>query len=463
MSKLGWGLIAAVLVTSGCRFDPSGPAAAGDGAVALPDARLIPDAAPADGGSSSCAKPISVAISVDGIAAPPQPQAPFEQVLVGDTVALSAAGSCVQNGPISYTWQITPTDGTRATAEPGLDAKTLTVYPVLPTQYVVMLTVTDGAGNTASSQVYGFEAHAFSLLPGTLQSSEIRGLDVGSDRLWVASKDGAYDASILNFQGFTAVNSTFSGDTVDGDVGTVLAGPNGAVWYGDQMSWPGVWQASPTANQVTEIDFGQDSVVRGIGPGGEGNDGIAFATDHGVFSIPGGTTVKGPFAPSKSDLWAATASKTRAWCGGNRLYDVDDASFVADPLSGSAGMDDKIRALTVYNNELWIGTDGNGVVQASATSGAPAHVYTAANSALPSDHIRAIAVEQSGRFAGDVWVATDMGVARFKRDRGVWFAMGNNHGLAMRTDVRAIVSGEYDGERAIYAGTVKGVVYISVR
>jgi ligand-binding sensor domain-containing protein len=173
-------------------------------------------------------------------------------------------------------------------------------------------------------------------------------------------------------------------------------------------------------------------------------------------------TFMGMFTPPSTEVFAVAGDGARQWAGGHRLYDMAAGGNPVDPFDDAVGDDLTIRDLAVYAaaGELWLATDGNGVARVNLNSGALIDHFTATDTGLEGDKIRAIAVEQAGPFAGDVWAATDKGVARFKRDRGVWLTYGNSQGLQGRLDVNGIAIDADGGRRGVWAGSKGGLVYL---
>jgi ligand-binding sensor domain-containing protein len=192
---------------------------------------------------------------------------------------------------------------------------------------------------------------------------------------------------------------------------------------------------------------------------GGGGPGVAVASDLGVTTAPDNLAFTTRFTPLDPAVHALARGTTGTWAGGARLYDLDDGGAVIDPFGGGVGDDDEIRAIAIDDarGETWIATDGNGVVRLRTATGETLAVY-GEDDGLPSDEVRDVAVETSGDFAGDVWIATGSGVGRWLRERDEWIGMGPAQGL-VATDVRAVT---IDGERWIYGGTDKAVVYIRV-
>ena len=109
------------------------------------------------------------------------------------------------------------------------------------------------------------------------------------------------------------------------------------------------------------------------------------------------------------DLWIATEG------GGVVRYEQSSGRFLAlrnDPRDAGSLASDFIRALHVdRQGSVWIGTRGAGVDRLDPQSGRISHYrHESGNaSSLPSDDIYAIVSDQ----AGGLWIGTDAGLARF--------------------------------------------------
>lgn len=103
--------------------------------------------------------------------------------------------------------------------------------------------------------------------------------------------------------------------------------------------------------------------------------------------------------------------------------------------------------------EIWVGTNGYGVVVIDVNTGT-ARRYTTADG-LPSDTIRdvqAVACTKVCDFR-DIWVATDRGVGHWNGER--WAAYGVPHGLPS-ADVQGVVSRQ---QHTVWAATTAGAAY----
>jgi len=449
----------AAALAAGCSFDRSGNASATDGGDGIPDAARI-DAVSADA-SGDCPSPLFVEIAVNGSTMELGPAQPYAHVLVGDTVTLSAAGSCVQHGPIGYDWQISPIDATRESALPDLSSPQLTVYSVVAERsYTVRLTITDGDGLSTQMLIFAFRTHGWQQLdpPGNVDTKTI---SFGGGALWLGKGDGAYryDPALDSFESIDD-SWTFAADTFTDNIESIwYDGAADYVWIGHKDARAGVWRGKPATRVIDFIRFdaitaiGAPVKVNDIGPG---LPGVRVATDLGVTRAPDSLAFAGKVAPLAVAVKSLANSGTEAWMGGVKLWAESAPLVDLDPFASGA-TDSKLGGMVAdgASNELWLTSDDFGVAQADATTGAVNRRWDD-TSGLPTNKARDVVFDSDG--SGDVWVATQLGVARLKRDRAVWVRMGTNEGLGMRTDLREIAVDP--DTRTFYAAGAKGLVYI---
>ncbi|MEM9493107.1 MAG: hypothetical protein AAGC55_28415, partial [Myxococcota bacterium] len=354
---------------------------------------------------------------------------PSKSVLLGDTVALSAAGSCVADGTLAYEWTITSPDSDLAdTAQPGLDAETIEIYPTTAGEYTVTLVISDGLGNSAARETVAFAARGW--VPLTVDAEDkdaddINDLTVGGGFLWLATRSAAYRSSLstLATTPYELVNDVYGGSG--------LSTNSRAIYYDDAVQE--VWFGGK--DEVFKIDLSAeapDSVAYPVDPGGDvreivqGAKGLLVASQQGVSRA----LDRMKFVPEIThDAHAVGRVGDSEWAGikdpseesDSDLYDLttgETFSFFPD--------DDKIRSLVEVPGdpaaELWIGTDGDGIIRFDPVNKTDLDVFTAPDD-LPDDKARELFVEPSGAHAGDVWVATQSGVARYKHDRQQWLIL----------------------------------------
>lgn len=455
-----------------CSFDVTGVLAidSGNNDVDAPsgDTGTVGDAGPCDDN-------ILVQLSINGFSEQLPTGRPYAYALPGDIVELSARGSCARQGALSYEWQISPIDATRSTAVPDLTSEVIRLYPALPEDYTVTLTVTAGDLST-SRTVLGIRAYEWQRRDGLPGGQDVRGLDASADTLWIAGAVGAHRLP-LGADGsgdeFVDIGAGATGDAIVGNLGPIrFSAAEQLLWLAEETRRDDLWrvQVGQTPVVSTLVNISGDSV---LGDAARVYDifdyapGIGLATSEGVTRSDDGLTFFGTFTPEdSSDVRAIAASSDRHVTGGRRLYDMTNSGVVFDPFTGTTDDDNAIRSLAMdtSRNELWIATDGHGAARIDVSGDLTVlGIYDTATDALPTDRLRDIAIERVGPFAGDVWIATNTGVIRYIRERDTWLLMGNAHGLRDRINVRAIVIDETDGRRAVYAGTSRGLVSVQMQ
>jgi diguanylate cyclase (GGDEF)-like protein len=186
----------------------------------------------------------------------------------------------------------------------------------------------------------------------------------------------------------------------------------------------------------------------------EGN--LWLGNDHGLFVRTAGSTtfVRPPHPQGSIDtvlrdgIWAIYEDREgRLWVGSTQsgaAYRDHDGNW--HEVAGYSGYQpNHERRSTVRDfleltpNTLWIATDGSGILVYTPAS---AHLQqlahdTALPSSLPGDSLRALMQDR----AGNVWIASDMGIAHTQPNARAAFALlpatQNDHGLGA-TNVRGI-------------------------
>jgi hypothetical protein len=432
------GLAGALALATACTFDPTGQAGDGDGSEA--------DAGDDDGTGdqpASCPEPVHVELSVNGRVITDDD--PLTVILLGDTVALSAAGSCSRGGgQLTYRWEFD--DGNLIeTADAALDSESLTIYPPLPVDAYVTLTVDDGS--ESAIQVAALRARGWS---ARTDQQNVNSVALAANRVWMAADAGAFVFDLAEPElGVQALIDVAPGQEVTGNVGAVhFAEQSGLVWFARGSNSGLLFHVDLSSSTTASVDLSDSVVVRDIASLGAGtlighSDGVLSSSDNDVFEDA---------EPTPEDIFAVTANADGGWAGGSELHRVGKKGT----LSAFPDPDDKIRALAGDGQLVWAGSDDQGVARFNGNTG-QSDVFTTADG-LPSDTIRALAVDK----AGDVWAATDQGVARYKRDRDVWIAMGEDAQLEGNLlDVADIAVLEADGERVVAIGTPGGIAVLS--
>jgi hypothetical protein len=431
-ASLAAGLLAA------CSFDPGGGAAGGDGG---------PPGGDPDGGP--CPDAIHAELAVGGVTSAAGGE-PFVTVLIGDSVRLSAAGSCAASGALEFDWAIAGDDSIEGTAAPDLASEVVDVYPILPGDYTVTLTVGDGTSTADPIEVLAIRAIGWQV---STQMLDVRDLAASPGTVWLAANDGAFRLPLGNLLGAAdVVNDLAEGDDdIPNDLSATVDGPDALVWFGHKPNDSLVWQVDVDSGRVTAIDFTANFQASEVNDIGRAASGVVIATRDGVSAAPDNQTFEAPLLDANTFVLSRGPSGT--WAGGTRLYRLPAGTEF--DLFGVE--DDKIRALADRDGAVWAGSDDQGVAVFDPDADSVTALYKVADG-LPSNKIRALAVDAGG----DVWVASDKGVARFKSDREVWVGMEKESGLDNATDVAAVVAVGSGDARRLIAGTRRGVAVLSL-
>lgn len=449
-------VVVSSVMALGCGFDPPGV----DGSA---DAGGSGDGGPADAGP--CLEDVA-AVTVNGRTLVADQTTPLFTVMPGDSIALSATGSCVTTGTIEYNWTILSGDKDLAgTADTSVQSENLSVYPEHEGTYEVTLTVSDGSGGEKTLTGVAFDVPRWTAVtnfpaPGD-GALEFGDMSFGDGFLWVAAKEGAFQVPLDD-----PINGTIF------EVNTLLTGAGNvplpiktkATFYdaNTQFAWfsnedtdtdiyRGNFQVTPPVGQ--DIDTGATTgKIRAIAP--LSPTGIVIAGQRGVYSSSG-SALFGP-VDTTIDARAIINVGTDFWIGSD-----DDLGLHKRPGSDSFDIfagNDKPRRIILVNNQLWIASDDRGVAQVNPADPNDKTVYNQAGDDLPSDRVRFLASEASG----DIWAATDAGIARYKADRDLWVTFDQD-GLEDYLDARAIAIDVSNGQRTIYVGSnAEGMAVIRV-
>jgi hypothetical protein len=454
-----------MVTTAACTFDPDTNTAGGGGAAIDASDGMSPrdDAiSPAD-----CPNDIDLVLRVNGEVQPPGGPQPVVRAVLGDTIEFSAVGTCTQAGPINYEWTFpngTPTS-ILATAT-ALDTETIQVYPVEPGDYTVQLRIDDGSPtNFKMRGLLAFTAVGFEDLDHLSAEADVSDLHAGEKSLWIATKTGAYVASLDdptvgpadgNYQ---LVTEAFDVDSLDGDMNTVFESPVGVyAWFGAEAGDQTVYRLAldGTRSPLNAITTFENAKNRDIS--GSATE-IRVATSKGS-ALATSADNFGTFTKEiGGELKAVSVGPTGSFAGAMDLYSLPSATST----DVFAGGDDKIRGLTDDGTHLWVGSDGLGVVKLLGTSVVAS--YTSGDSGLQSAKVRAMTTDASG----DIWAATELGVHRFKKDREIWVQLATAP-LGVANNIRAVAIDEVDADaamgitsrRAIYIGSNDGLAVMRI-
>lgn len=427
------------LVVGACTFNTSTRASVDDGGVGDDSGSTLgtrPDAiAPED-----CPDDIHIEIQVAGASEIVANGQPYLHILVGDTVELSAVGTCTRSGVISYRWFIEPgTTQIEDTARPDLVSESISVFPHKPEQYTVRLEVSDGNA-TDSLALYAFEAHGFADVD-TYVGGPIKDLSAGADYLWVGADDAAYRGDLLQpLAAYPLVNDLYGGSTLPAKMRVHETAAGDDVWFGADDATGTAYRLTLSDGQISSHATLTDAKTRDID---DAATGVRFATDKGVALAADSVN----FALERADdSNALSFGVIGSFAGRDALYPLPDGTEV-DVFPGG----DSIQCIADDGTSLWIGGDNKGV--ATVVDGAVQTIYKANDSELSHDDAEDIAADSQG----DIWAATKSGVSRFKQDRQVWVPMLGDSGLGARLDLKAITIDESGGRRTIYVGGNAGL------
>jgi len=433
-------LVLAAASAPGCSFDSAAPS--GQPGDDQPDASSVDTP---DSGPPGCDGPIQTQLLIGG-QSPSGGGDPLVTVLLGESVVLSAAGSCTGSGTITYQWDLDPV--LADTADPASNLESFTVYPTLPGDYSVTLTVGDGTDTDEPVTVVGIRAIGWQPVADGL---DVRDVAIGAGRVWIASNLGPRFVDLDDVgAGAQDVNALAADDEeVPNDLSAVLFDRDAnLVWFGRRGQDSAVWRLDVAAVQIDRVAFptaiGQ-TTVRDISEQGTG---VSVATEEGVTVAPDNLVLADPVITG--GLFAVGENVAGGWAGANNLIRLSDQQSFTPFGAG----DNKIRALAGDDDRLWIGGDDKGVARFN-TSDLATDLFDE-DDGLPSKRVRSLAVDS----ARDVWAATQDGAARYKRDIGVWVPMGEDAGLGNVIDLVAAAAADEGGDPVVVVGSNMGIAIL---
>ncbi|WP_232823642.1 ligand-binding sensor domain-containing diguanylate cyclase [Dyella sp. C9] len=297
--------------------------------------------------------------------------------------------------------------------------------------------------------------------------------------VWIGTMGG-----LVRYDGYRVLVFTSGpgarGGLEDGYVRSLLALPDGSLLVGTNAG--GLSRFNPQDNHFHNYPVGKggtsDRKIYGLA--GDGGNGAWIATDHGLdyldprtgritpvptgtdtsprnFSVlqdragnlwlgnnaglfvryAGSTQFVRPRHPGgdidtvlADGIWALREDREgRLWVGSTQagaVYRDSDGNWHAVPGFSGYRADHRRRStvrdiLELDQDTLWLGTDGSGVEVYAPGDGPPRQVSydTAVPSSLPGDSVRALMQDH----AGNIWVATDLGVARYAPEARSAFAV----------------------------------------
>ncbi|MDQ3668338.1 MAG: histidine kinase [Acidobacteriota bacterium] len=139
---------------------------------------------------------------------------------------------------------------------------------------------------------------------------------------------------------------------------------------------------------------------------------LAGSLSRGLLTIENGTARESPLRPPASFVRALeTDANGKFWLGARSRKEESGlyqgtASHNLLRVDAPTGT---ISTIRVGNGEVWVGTDGHGVLRFSSSRKAQRFTFDGTAGGLRSDHVYSIFVDREGV----VWFGTDRGVCRF--------------------------------------------------
>jgi len=148
--------------------------------------------------------------------------------------------------------------------------------------------------------------------------------------------------------------------------------------------------------------------------------------------------------PSGETPQAIFNEATRTWVGGeSKIAYTDGGAFTTIPIPGNTGY--VLSFARDGNNDLWIGTSGNGVYKYASGNFTP---YTT-TSGLPNNGVNALLSDHLGR----IWAGTNNGLA-MRAEAGYWLTFTTSTAPLVHNTVRAL---SRDSSDRLWIGTVGGI------
>ncbi|OOG56333.1 ligand-binding sensor domain-containing diguanylate cyclase [Rhodanobacter sp. C03] len=197
----------------------------------------------------------------------------------------------------------------------------------------------------------------------------------------------------------------------------------GGVWIATDA---GLDHLDPRTNTITQLHTGADAAPRNFSVLQDRAGNVWLGNDKGLFVRRAGSTAfERPEPPAgtvatvlTNQIWALHEdSKGRLWVGSGQAGAVYlDTDGQWHPVPGFSGYRDGAQQSTVRDlleitpNTMWIATDGSGVLAYTAGDTQLRQIKhdAAIASSLPGDSVRGLLQDRSG----NIWVATDLGLAR---------------------------------------------------
>lgn len=418
----------------------------------------------------------------------------------GDTVTLDASTSATCNRAITYTWSATtspagagngfPPYGTFSAGASGV--QTPFYVDDVNGSYTLQVSMNDGVQTSTASvsvAVSGFTLATYSTLrsSGALDSRAIavdtangnvyigtQAGGTGQSQVYLASRGRIYDLGCLsagnhshavaidaNGRALVSYDDDRHVERIDSLSYTTAGGLSCSVTSLD----PGTIAAT-TPTKTRDLAVSGNTFYMTTDHGVFYFNAFAFTTEYAFTDLGGTQDYSGAVFDGQGDLWF----------GSNHGTPVDGAIETTVPPTNSSPLlsylsgDDKIRTFVSPlsgvgpQGELWMGTDGNGILQVADVKGAPgtAVQYSVAGGQIPAganDHVRRGAMEP---VSDDVWFATQTAIVRYKRDVSAFFVMPDTaNGLAAGGQMYDVAFDEGNGRgRIAIIATKNGVYYL---
>lgn len=202
--------------------------------------------------------------------------------------------------------------------------------------------------------------------------------------LWIGTAGGGlarYDAARDRFERYRAGDATgLAGDQIR----ALHVDAAGALWVGSFGI--GVQRFDPATGRASDLPFGRPEALAGV---------------HGYVDLPGG----GMLFAAGSNVWR--------WNGGDTIAPLLDTAGVRHPAE---------RSTRGRDGDLWVALVAGGLLRFDA-DGRERRRYGAADG-LGSDVVTSLLQSREG----DLWIGTQLGVARYDRDADRFVAIRHDAG-----------------------------------
>lgn len=328
---------------------------------------------------------------------------------------------------------------------------------------------TDGSGLYSLSRSNN-KFHRFPLEIGEgMNSLHVKAIRGSGDRVWIATDKGLFlfnsvDSSLVIYRNDIHKKLSLS----DNNLRSLFAEKNGFVWIGTVSS--GVNVLNPARQKFNHVEKGMekgtqlvDNKIKAFAQVAE--EEILIGSKEGLSLY---NKEEGAFLELPAELKKITRGRTIksiTVCKENKYWLAINSELVKyDPLDRSIeviiGYDDGLiearsNIISMYHdskNELWIGTNGNGLIRYNKSSGNK-KIYKhneGESESLSNDRIFSILED----LTGNIWLATaGGGLSRFNRQREVFTSWSSYKTADSEFKFNYALSLYADREGDIWAGT----------